>query len=156
MLRFTVLLGFGLVVGLSGSTVRADAEAGKVENREIPPKLIEKFDKNGDGKLDDGERSAMRKAIEERRGDGAGPGKGLPGGKGGPGAKGAPGGKPGPGGKGGPNEERRAELTKRFDKNGDGKVDESEREALRKSLGGLSGKGPAGKGRPGFPKPGSK
>lgn len=68
-----------------------------------PPDVLERFDKNKDGKLDVEERAAMRKDFESRFAGGAG---GPPGGPaGGPGGPGGGGGGPGrgrgPGGRGG-------------------------------------------------------
>jgi len=68
--------------------------------------ILKRFDKNGDGQLDETERAAARKAMEER-GGGAGPGNGN-----------------GPG---------REEILKRFDKDGDGKLNEEERAAAMKA-----------------------
>ncbi|MCB9834346.1 MAG: EF-hand domain-containing protein, partial [Planctomycetes bacterium] len=81
--------------------------------------MMKRFDKNGDGQLDEAEREAMRKEFGGRR-----RGEGRPAGddeEDGP----------------APEERRgrRAEMMKRFDKNGDGKLDEAEREAMRKELG---------------------
>jgi Ca2+-binding EF-hand superfamily protein len=75
---------------------------------------IKQFDKNGDGKLDQQEMAAARQAIQSR---------GMPG-KGGPLGQGKVDGA-GPG---------REEFLKRFDKNGDGKIDEQERTAARKAI----------------------
>src|SRR5690349_10349689 len=59
--------------------------------------MIKKFDKNGDGKLDQGEMSAARQAMGDRK-----PGT--------PGAGGPGGGRPSP--------EMMKELMKKYDKNG--------------------------------------
>lgn len=69
--------------------------------------MLKRFDANGDGKLDETERAAVRKAMEER-GLG-GPGKG-------------PGNGPG-----------REEILKRFDKDGDGKLNDEERATAMKA-----------------------
>ncbi len=80
--------------------------------------LVKKFDKDGDGKLNEEERAAMRKFLEEN------------GGKSGDRARPRPDGadrRPRPeGAKGRLNKE---EILKRFDKNGDGKIDAEERKA---------------------------
>ncbi|MFO1041795.1 MAG: EF-hand domain-containing protein [Planctomycetaceae bacterium] len=82
--------------------------------------LLKRFDKNGDGKLDPTEMAAARQAMQ---------GQGFPGaGKGGPGM-----GK-GPGGPGEGNGPGREAILKRFDKNGDGQLDETERAAARKAM----------------------
>ena len=69
--------------------------------------LIRRFDKNGDGKLDEEEKAAAKEALR-MEGGGRGPG--------------------GPDG-----EKRRTELLKRFDKNGDGKLDDEERAEMEKA-----------------------
>ena len=94
--------------------------------------LMKRFDKNGDGQLDDNEKAAARAEFEKMR---AARGEGKPG-------EGKPGlGKPGEG--------RGAEFMKRFDKNGDGKLDDAEKAAAKAAIG---NRGPGGKGGPG-PKP---
>lgn len=75
---------------------------------------MKQFDKNGDGELDETERTAMRETMAARFG--AQGGQGRQGGQG-----------------GGFNRE---EMMKRFDKNGDGELDESERAAMRAEFGG--------------------
>ena len=79
---------------------------------------MKQFDKNNDGKIDETEGAAMREAMSQRFGQG-GPsgGGGAPNG----GARGSM-----------PNRE---EMLKRFDKNADGEIDESEREAMRAEFG---------------------
>lgn len=80
--------------------------------------MMKQFDKNNDGQIDETERAAMREAMGQRFGQG-GPG--------------GAGGAPNAGGRGAmPNRE---EMLKRFDKNGDGEIDESEREAMRAEFG---------------------
>lgn len=71
-----------------------------------PEEMMKRFDKNGDGQLDEEERNAMRESFGGMRGQG------------------------GPGGPGGSNRE---EMMKRFDKNGDGQLDEEERNAMRET-----------------------
>ena len=68
-----------------------------------PEEMLKRFDKNGDGQLDDGERNAMRESFGGQRGQ------------------------RGPGGF------NSAEMLKRFDKNGDGQLDEEERAAMRET-----------------------
>lgn len=102
--------------------------------------MIKKFDKNGDGKLDKDELSAARAAMGDRKpapgGDGKGPG--------------GPGGRPSP--------EQMQALVKKFDKNGDGKLDDAEKGAAREEFmklrGGKPGEGKPGEGKPGAGKPG--
>ncbi len=92
-------------------------------NRE---EMLRQFDKDGDGKLDDTEREAMRTTMAARFGSG---------------------------GFGDRTNARprlsQEELVKRFDKNGDGKLDDEELAAMRESLGhgrGDQGKGPGRRG----------
>lgn len=105
--------------------------AGRLDPEKMK-ELIKKFDKNGDGTLDGAEKEAAREEFMKLRGGAGKPGDGKPG-------AGGPGGRPDP--------EKMKELIAKFDKNGDGKLDESEREAARANR-------PAG-GRPG-PKPPEK
>ena len=107
--------------------------------------LLEKFDQDGDGKLNQEERAAASKAREERmaeRGKG-GTGKGAPG-KGGAGrGKGAP-------GKPGNRLDFRRQLLEKFDADGDGKLNENERKAAREAFREQRSNGQrAGAGRPG-------
>ncbi|HEY5914658.1 MAG TPA: efflux RND transporter periplasmic adaptor subunit [Verrucomicrobiae bacterium] len=91
-----------------------------------PEEMLKQFDKDGDGKLDDTEREAMRTAMAARFGGG-------------------------PGGDRTNSRPRlsQEEMVKRFDKNGDGKLDEEELAAMRESFGrgrGGQGKGPGRRG----------
>ncbi len=98
--------------------------------------ILKRFDKNGDGKLDEAERQAAREAFMKRRGGPGKDGKGRP-------------------GKGRPGQFDRAAILKQFDKNGDGKLDEAERQAAREAfMKRRGGPGKAGKGRPGKGRPG--
>jgi hypothetical protein len=98
--------------------------------------MLKRFDKDGDGKLSDEERAA---AMKER---GAG---GRPEGKGGR----RPAAGRGPGGPGG-----FAELMKKFDKDGDGKLSDDEKAAAREAMpkggrpGGKGGRRPGGEKKP--------
>ncbi len=88
--------------------------------------IMKKFDKDGDGQLGPEERKAF---MEERRKAMGGPeGKGGPEGNGGPALRegGGPGGRQGPG----MNPEAREMMMKKFDKDGDGKLNDEERKAL--------------------------
>lgn len=106
-----------------------------------PPKeILEKFDKDGDGKLNDEEAAAARAAMQAKRAemeakyDKDGDGKLneeerkalMEDNK-------------------GKFEDHRQEIIKRFDKDGDGKLNEEERKAAREAMG---GKGPGGPKRP--------
>ena len=57
-------LVIGLTLGLAGAVFAADGEK-KAEKRENPrDKMLEKYDKNKDGKLDQAEREEWRKDRE--------------------------------------------------------------------------------------------
>lgn len=84
-------------------------------SRPLRARMLEQFDKNKDGLLDDEERAAAQKAIRER-------GLGMKAEQARPMAR-TPGGR------------LRAEALKRFDANGDGQLDESERAEMRKARG---------------------
>jgi Ca2+-binding EF-hand superfamily protein len=72
--------------------------------------MIKKFDKNGDGKLDEAERAEAAKSR---------------------------GGAPGAGGR---DPAKMQEMIKKYDKNGDGKLDETEKAEAMKARGGAGGK----------------
>jgi Ca2+-binding EF-hand superfamily protein len=76
-----------------------------------PPELVQRFDVNKDGQLDDSERQTMRAEFEKMRSQGGGFA-----GFGGPSSR---------------NSTPPAEVVKRFDTNGDGKLDEQETSAMR-------------------------
>ncbi len=110
----------GEPIAAAGADRNGDSSRGR--GNLSPDEMVKQFDKNGDGKLDDAEREAMRSAMAARFGGG-------------------------PGGSRTNSRPRlsQEELVKRFDKNGDGKLDEEELAAMRESLGrgrGGSGKGP--------------
>lgn len=88
-----------------------------------PPKeILEKYDLNKDGKLDQTERAALRQDVED--------GKIAPP----PFARG-PRGPRGPQGFGGPNlDDPPKDLLDKYDANHDGKLDETERAALRRDI----------------------
>jgi HlyD family secretion protein len=107
-----------------GDPIASNGDIGKGERRRVGlsrEEMLKQFDKDGDGKLDDTEREAMRNATLARA-------------EGGPGEEG--------------NASRprlsEEELLKRFDKNGNGKLDDDERAAMRE--GGSRGRGGQGKG----------
>tara|TARA_B110000444_G_C18510929_1_gene442241 strand:+ start:92 stop:616 length:525 start_codon:yes stop_codon:yes gene_type:complete len=76
--------------------------------------MMKQFDANGDGQLDQTEREAVRKHMESMRGDAGGRGEGGQGGRSGQG--------------------RRPNPMAEFDANSDGKLDKSERAAMREGL----------------------
>ena len=86
---------------------------GKGDGKGIPAEILKRFDKDGDGKLNDAERDAAKKAREERGGKPGQPGR--------------------PGQPGGGDGKMREEVLKRFDKNGDGKLNDEEKAAAKKA-----------------------
>jgi Ca2+-binding EF-hand superfamily protein len=107
--------------------------------------LLDKYDANQDGVLDQTELAALRKDVAE--------GKVTPP-RGGPGGPGQPGGFRGPEKSGAPQRRLPKDLLDKYDLNKDGKLDESERAALHKDIedGKISppnhGRGPGGPGGP--------
>lgn len=132
MLSMLTAAAFVLTLGVS---VRAADEVKKPGDRASNPELLKKFDKNGDGKLD----ASEMQAAKEARGTGGKPAAGAPGK---PGER-----KPG---EGRPmlTPEKMQELIKKFDKDGDGKLNDAEKGAAREEFMKLNG------GRPGAGKPG--
>ena len=127
--------------------------------------MIKKYDKNGDGKLDENERPSREEMQEFFRAQ-LGGGQTRP-----SGGQTRPSGgqtRPGQGGRdAAPQQNMRDAMLKKFDKNGDGKLDEDERpsreemqEFFRSQLGGGQGgrpggdQGGPGQGRPGAGEPG--
>lgn len=135
---FRTLAAFAVTLGLATHAFAAPGDGEKKPGGPGGPgreAMIKKFDKNGDGKLDQDEMKAAREAMGDRK----------------PGA-GAPGGKPGEGGR--PSPEQMKELMKKFDKNGDGKLDDGEKAAARESFMKMRGGAGAPGGKPGEGKPG--
>ena len=80
------------------------AKGARPQGKGMHAEILKRFDKDGDGKLNEAERAAAKKAHDERGGQaGGGDGK------------------------------RREEIIKRFDKDGDGKLNEAERAAAKKA-----------------------
>lgn len=126
MQLFAKLALAAFAVSLSLAQAQAADAPGKKGQRpgggDFKAKLLEKFDTNKDGQLSDAEKQAARAEFEKRKGE---TGKGGPG-KGGPG-RGF--------GKGGPGGFDREALMKKLDKNGDGKLDDAEKQAAREAFG---------------------
>ena len=143
-MKTNTLIVIAAAIGLSGA---AYAEEGKKERppHKLPPEILEKFDKDGDGKLNEEEREAAKAARGEMEAnrkkemlakfDKDGDGKLS-------------------------EEEKKAaheamkkKMLEKFDKDGDGELSEEEKSEMRKAMphrpGGPDGKG-KGKGeRPG-------
>lgn len=66
-MKTTTLIMIAAAIGLSGV---AHAEEGKGERKphKLPPEVIAKFDKDGDGKLNEEEKAAAKAARGEREG----------------------------------------------------------------------------------------
>ena len=86
---------------------------GEGRDPERMKKMLERFDKDGDGKLSEEERAAARAEMQKRREAGGLKGNGA---------------------------EKRAEMLKKFDKDGDGKLSDDERAAMREAMKGKDGK----------------
>ena len=138
---FQLILAFGLVASTNSNLTAQPADRpgrGERPDREAQRKqILERFDKNKDGQLDDEEREAARESFRS----GGGPNafsneRGRPGGP--PDASGRTAGPPpdrggrGGGGRGGSRRGQRIELIPKFDKDDDGILDKAERSAARK------------------------
>lgn len=64
-MKITKLLTLGAMLGTC--TFAAAQEKPERPKRDLPPQLLKKFDKDGDGKLSDEERTAMRTEMEAKR-----------------------------------------------------------------------------------------
>ncbi|SVB07970.1 uncharacterized protein METZ01_LOCUS160824, partial [marine metagenome] len=140
---FQLILAFGLLASTYSSLTAQPADRpgrGDRPDREAQRKqILERFDKNKDGELDEEEREAARESFRS----GGGPNafsneRGRPGGP--PDASGRTAGPPpdrggrarGGGGRGGSRRGQRTELIPKFDKDDDGLLDKAERSAARK------------------------
>lgn len=117
MSRIHTPLLFAVIVALSVPSLVTAAPEGKPDAAARKEAMLKKFDKDGDGKLSDEEKAAMKAEMQKRRGEG---GKG-------------------------PDAARRAEMMKKFDKDGDGKLSEEERAAMRAEMQKKRGEGGKGK-----------
>jgi hypothetical protein len=134
------LITLGLLLGASLSATAQEPAPKRPPGGRMPPAIVKEFDKDGDGKLSEDERKAMREALkvrmEDRRKqmlekyDADGDGKLSE-------AEIAK-----------ARADRQAELLKKYDKDGDGKLSEEERAAIPPHERGP--KGPGGhRGKPG-------
>ena len=154
----------GLLMALIGAASLAQAEQGqgkgKGDGRKMPPEMMEKFDTDGDGQLNDTEKKAMRDEMMAKReemtekfdtdGDGKlneeeraamfeATGKEAPQGRKG---QGGPEGKSGKGQRMSP--EQREKMLEEFDADGDGKLNEAERATARETMEERHGERPEG------------
>jgi Ca2+-binding EF-hand superfamily protein len=110
--RFALLI-LGGCFGLAASQpVFAAPGEDNGKRAELRQKVLQKFDKNGNGQLDPDEKEAAKEAMHKRREQG---------------------GRKGPGGQGEPDPERRQKLLEKFDTDGDGKLSETERAAAKEA-----------------------
>ena len=120
-MKTTKLLTLGLLIGSFTCAVAEDAgppppPPGKPPHRPVPPEVLKKFDKDGDGKLSETERAAMKAEREKEmlaKYDADKDGKLSDEER----AK--------------AKEDRHKEMIARFDKDGDGKLSETERAAMK-------------------------
>lgn len=135
-----LLVAFPLIsTGIANAQPEGDRPDRPHRNPEMRQKMLEEFDADGDGKLNDEERQQARETMRERRGGPAGqdrPGRGGPQGRRGRGGEGRP----------DPNE-----LFDEFDANGDGQLSREEFMKLTESQRGRRG-GPGSGGGPGGPR----
>lgn len=111
-MKITLFAALGMLMALplagqEDNTAPQQRPDGRQVHRQ---RLIQRFDKDGDGKLNDEEKAAMQSFIEERRKNGGERGERR-------------GQRPG-----------RDELIKEFDKDEDGKLSDEERKAMREEL----------------------
>ncbi len=121
MSRIHAPLLVAVIVALSVPSLATAAPEGKPDAAARKEAMLKKFDKDGDGKLSDDEKAAMKAEMQKRRGEG---GKG-------------------------PDAARQAEMLKKFDKDGDGKLSDEEKAAMRAEMQKKRGEGgkAAGKGK---------
>lgn len=117
-MRFSLCVAL-IAAGMTTANANADDKK-PARATDLRAKALAEFDKDGDGKLNPQEREAAKAAFEKRRAEAA---KNRP-----DKAKGRP-----------DAAARRAEIIKKFDKDGDGKLNEQERAAAKKALGGQGG-----------------
>jgi hypothetical protein len=132
-----ILLGTCLIAGAEGNPDKP----GKPHHKgPPPPEMLKEFDKDGDGKLSEEERKAMREAMKERHKD-----KFKEFDKDGDG-------KLSEAEREAMKEARKAEWLKKYDTDGDGKLSEEERKAMpERPVRPAGPRDPNGKGRPGKP-----
>lgn len=114
MSRQTCLVVLCMAIAAANQTALAAPKEGNGTQADRRQKVLQKFDKNGNGQLDPDEREAAKEAMQKRREQGGGKG---------------------PGGKGGPDPERHRKLVEKFDTDGDGKLSDSERAAAKEARG---------------------
>ena len=94
------------IVSLAATTFAAPSENNDPAARKA--EMLKKFDKDGDGKLSDEEKSTLRAEMQNRRGGGRDRKQWTP--------------------------EQRDEMLKKFDTDGDGKLSQEERDTAREAM----------------------
>ena len=108
-MKYTCLLSTlacAAIVSLATSTFAAPPENNDPAARKA--EMLKKFDKDGDGRLSDEEKSTLRAEMQNRRGGGRDRKQWTP--------------------------EQRDEMLKKFDKDGDGKLSQEERDTAREAM----------------------
>lgn len=128
------ILWIAVAAGLAGianaEEKKPNHDRGNRVDRPLPPEMIEKFDKDGDGKLSEDERAAAKEAMRERhekwmieRFDKDGDGKLSQEEREAMEAE-----------RKAKHEELKQEMLKKYDQDGDGKLSEAEKEQMRKEM----------------------
>ena len=112
MTRFSMTNLLVLVAALVSTAALAAEEGRPTPNPEFQERLLQMFDKNGNGELDPDERQAAKETFQKRQAEGTGGFFGTKEGS-------------------QPNPEGMKRLLERFDANKDGKLDETERAAAK-------------------------
>ena len=108
-MKYTCLLSTlacAAIVSLATSTCAAPPENNDPAARKA--EMLKKFDKDGDGRLSDEEKSTLRAEMQNRRGGGRDRKQWTP--------------------------EQRDEMLKKFDTDGDGKLSQEERDTAREAM----------------------
>jgi Ca2+-binding EF-hand superfamily protein len=120
LLISSIATGLALALFASPSFAQDGDKPERKGERPSREDMMKKFDKDGDGQLNEAERKAAREAMQRRRGGAKGKrGDGKRGGKDGKGRRRGP---------------SRADILKKFDKDGDGKLNEAEQKAAREHM----------------------
>ena len=108
-MKYTYLLftlACAAIVSLAATTFAAPPENNDPAARKA--EMLKKFDKDGDGKLSDTEKTTLRAEMQNRRGGGRDRKQWTP--------------------------EQRDEMLKKFDKDGNGKLSQEERDTAREAM----------------------
>ena len=100
------MLACAAIVSLAATTFAAPPENNDPAARKA--EMLKKFDKDGDGKLSDTEKTTLRAEMQNRRGGGRDRKQWTP--------------------------EQRDEMLKKFDKDGNGKLSQEERDTAREAM----------------------